>query len=104
MSAMPPDGWDADPLPITVPMDLHEAMAKAVSREFAVSYLCGAVVQAGTLHPRTQTARQRIRGLTSAMLVLSDAKLKLGDPIPIESRLLIHAVADVRRRNERNGK
>lgn len=95
---------ELDPLPITVPMALHNDMAKAVSKDFAVSYLCGAVAHAGTLHPRTFTASMRLRNNKDAMLVLSDHRLKLGDPVPEEQRLLIPAVEDAKRQSDRKRK
>lgn len=104
MSSLPLDAWEADPLPITVPIELHKAMADALGQDFAISYLCGAVVHNGTLHPRTVTAKAKLRWTSEAMLVLSDASLKLGEAVALEDRLLIHAVESIKQRNERRGR
>jgi len=104
MSSQSRDAFDLDPLPITVPFELHEAMTKAVGLDFAVSYLCGAVVHDGKLHPRTHTALGRLKGNTFAMLVLSDAKLRLGEPIPPEDRIVIPGVGSARQSHGRTSK
>jgi len=80
---------DPDPLPVTVPRGLHEAVAAAVSAEFAASYLCGAVLVGPVLHPRTETARKRLKDTGAALSALNAAGVTLGRAIPMEDRMLI---------------
>jgi len=80
---------EPDPLPVTVPASLHAAVADAVSAAFAASYLCGAVLIGGVLHPRTETARKRLRDTTAALLALNQAGVSLGDAIPPGDRMAI---------------
>jgi len=82
---------EPDPLPVTVPASLQAAVADAVSAEFAASYLCGAVLVGGVLHPRTETARKRLRDTAAAVLALNEAGVKLGEAIPLEDRMAIAA-------------
>lgn len=69
------------PLPITVPMSLHDALSAAVSEAFAVSYLCGASLEGSTLRPRTQIARERLDSNPVAMKALKGAGIRLGESL-----------------------
>jgi hypothetical protein len=80
---------EPDPLPVTVPASLHAVVAHAVSVEFAASYLCGAVLVGGVLHPRTETARKRLKSTAAALLALNEAGVSLGEAIPPDDRMAI---------------
>jgi len=80
---------EPDPLPVTVPASLHAAVANAVSADFAASYLCGAVLIGGALHPRTETARGRLQATAAALLALAEAGVSLADAIPPRDRMAI---------------
>ena len=98
------DPLSPDPLPITVPMDLHDAMARAVSLDFAVSYLCGAAINGPWLMPRTWTARDKLKANGDALKVIADFGLRLGEPIPEADREPIPAVEAAKRRKEGKSK
>lgn len=101
---MSDDAWEPDPLPLTVPSVLHNAMRDAISEEFAVSYLCGALVHESTLHPRTLTALLKLKDTTEAMRVLKAHGIKLGDYQPPEHRILIPAVEKAKEAAKRRQK
>lgn len=85
-------------LPITVPLELHDAMADATSKEFAISYLCGALVSDGLLLPRTDIAKERLLASPEACRVLNAHGLHIGrsqrrderTPIPAVTKLIEH--------------
>jgi hypothetical protein len=92
---------EPDALPVTVPGALHAAVAHAASAEFAASYLCGAVLVGGVLHPRTETARKRLRDTAAAVLALNEAGVRLGEAIPSQDRMTIAAAPAPRPETER---
>lgn len=67
-------------IPVTVPAFLFDAMAKATSREFALSYLFGAEMGGRVITPRTFIAYERILASPKAMGVLDHLELILGRP------------------------
>lgn len=74
-------------LPITVPQSLHDAMVQATSEGFAVSYLCGAILDHPILRPRTGIAKERLEDSISAMRVLDGQGIKLGEPLRPQERV-----------------
>lgn len=90
----------SDELPITVPRELHDDMSETVYPEFAVSYLCGAVVREGVLYPRTAIAAERLKGKREAMAVLTKHKLHIGPSQRPEDRILIPAVEALKRKKQ----
>lgn len=73
-------------LPITVPSELHDAMAEACGEPFAISYLCGAIVVDGFVRPRTAIAYDRLRAEPKAMHVLGRHALHIGRPLAPHER------------------
>lgn len=67
-------------LPVTVDYDFYQAMSKAVSVEFADSYLSGAELYRGVLLPRTHIAWERLKDSTAAMGVINRHRVKLKEP------------------------
>ena len=67
-------------LPLTVPLDLWEAMAMATSPEYADSYLSGAEVHNGRLLPRTKIGWTRLRDNGAAMHALRRNNITLIEP------------------------
>ena len=67
-------------LPVTVDYDFHLAMAKAVTPEFADSYLSGAELYRGVLLPRTHIAWERLKDNAAAMGVIRKHGVKLKEP------------------------
>lgn len=97
------DGF-GDALPVTVPLALHDDMAREVSTPFAVSYLCGAGIDGDKLLPRTQTARERLLSTKAARTVLDRHKLTVGRALRPEEREPVRGVTECLERYDRTGK
>lgn len=65
-----------------VDRDIYDAVAKAVSPEFAFSYLVKAEQHGRTIIPFTVTAFKKLSGSFYAMNVLSAMNVRLQRPIP----------------------
>lgn len=107
-----------DPLPITVPFALHDGMIEAFDkieaeaedgfaavngRDFAVSYLCGALVVGSTLRTRTRIALERLSASPVAVAVIAGQNLTLGKPLSRHEREPIPAVTRSLERYRRTG-
>ena len=73
-----------DDLPVTVPQALHDDTSAAMGQPFAVSYLCGALVDRGLLFPRTNVARDRLISEAKAVKVI-EPKWFLNEGLPLQS-------------------
>ena len=93
-----------DDLPVTVPQALHDDMSAAMGQPFAVSYLCGALVDRGLLFPRTNVARDRLISEAKAVKVITEHGIHVGNAQRPEDRVEIPSVAEAVRRYDRNGK
>lgn len=76
----------AEPLPMTVPMEVYAAVAQVAGQPFADSYLCGAVMHEKVLRPRTAFARDRLAEHPGAMRVLKEDYIILGKPLGAHER------------------
>ena len=97
------DYLNPDPLTVTVPVALHDAMTQAISESFAVSYLCGAVVVNGKVLPRTRMAHAAL-SQEGPMRVLRDLNFALGDALRPDERKDIKSVSESRARYLKTGK
>lgn len=79
-------------LPVTVPQSLHDAMAQSCGEAFAISYLCGALLDGATLYPRTEIAKERLKDSGSAMRVLNARGYALGRSLTPAERAPIPGV------------
>jgi len=67
-------------LRLTVPRELWDEIADYTSREYADSYLCGAVLHNNRLLPRTRMAWTRLMDNFNAMAILKKRKIELVKP------------------------
>lgn len=72
--------------PITVPEDLHAAVAEGCGAAWAASYLSGAVVEHGRLRPRSGLAWEKLNGSPVMKAELARRGLGLVKPEPAAVR------------------
>lgn len=69
--------------PMTLPLELYDAVCERVDQAFADSYLTGATLANRKLTPRTLTAYGKMRDSFEFKKLLSDAGIELVKPLPI---------------------
>jgi hypothetical protein len=72
--------------PMTLPVELYDAVCERISQEFADSYLTGAVLVGRKLTPRTLTAYDKMRDVFEFRQFLAETQLELAKPLAIQNQ------------------
>lgn len=72
--------------PMTLPVELYDAVCERIGQEFADSYLTGATLEARKLTPRTLTAYEKMRDVVEFRKFLAEVQIELIKPLPFHKQ------------------